>query len=125
MEIHVTEAECIEKSESVNKDIEHKNKDECDQCGKWIDCRTSQRKHMKKEHGTTSEQDIKKEEDKKESNEEKGKSEAGIMNCDLSNQPNRTADSRKWDPDDGICSSVQLRNVELKKKWSLSMPNQQ
>ena len=127
---------------------------------------------MKKEHGITSEQGIKKEENKKESNEDKGKGEAGIMICDLSNQPNRTADyssqndksetlraieecgfkhppkiqhkcipkgielvdnqisnkeeksassSRKWDPDDGICSLVQLTNVELRKKWNLSM----
>ena len=43
---------------------------------------------MKKEHETTSEQGKKKEENKKESNEDKGKGEAGIMICDLSNQLN-------------------------------------
>ena len=85
MEIHVMEAECREKPESVNKDI---NEDECDQCGKWLDCGTSLRKHMKKEHGNTSEQDIKTEENKKENNEDKGKSETGIKIGDLSNQPN-------------------------------------
>merc|ERR1712240_208029 len=64
----------------------------CDQCGKWLDCGTSLRKHMKKEHGTTSEQDIKTEENKKENNEDKGKSETGIKIGDLSNQPNQSAD---------------------------------
>ena len=43
------------------------------------------------------------------------------MNCDLSNQPNRTADSQKWDPDDGICSLVQLINVGLRNKLNLLM----
>merc|ERR1712240_387264 len=56
----------------------------CDQCGEWLDCGTSLRKHMKKEHGNTSEQDIKTEENKKENNEDKEKSETGIMISDLS-----------------------------------------
>ena len=47
---------------------------------------------MKKEHGNTSEQDIKTEDNKKENNEDKEKSETGIMISDLSNQPNRSAD---------------------------------
>merc|ERR1712240_519197 len=172
METHVTEVERIEKSESVDKGIEHNNEGESDQCGKWLDYGTNLGKHMKKEHETTSEEGIKKEENKKESNEDKGKGEVGIMICDLSNQPNRSADyssqndksetlraiedcsfehppkiqhkcipkeielvddqiskkeeksassSRKWDPDDGICSLVQLINVELRKKLNLSM----
>ena len=83
------EAKCREKPESVNKDI---NEDECDQCGKWLDCGTSLRKYMKKEHRNMNEQDRKTEDNKKENNEDKEKSETGIMIGDLSNQPNRSAD---------------------------------
>merc|ERR1712240_856515 len=76
-ETHVTEVECMEKSELVDKVIEHENEGECDQCGKWLDCGTNLGEHMKKE------------ENKKESNEDKEKGEVGIMICDLSNHQNR------------------------------------
>ena len=45
-----------------------------------------------------------------------------LVDNHITNKEEKSANSsRKWDPDDGICSSVQLRNVELKKKWNLSM----
>merc|ERR1712240_276873 len=90
-----TDFECVEyneKFESVDKVIEHENEGECDQCGKWLSCGTNLGKHKKKEHEITSEEGSKKEENKKESNEDKKKGEVGIMVCDLSNQPDRSAD---------------------------------
>merc|ERR1712115_337314 len=42
--------ECNEIFESVIKVIEHENKGECDQCGKWLGCGTNMEKHKKKEH---------------------------------------------------------------------------
>ena len=44
------------------------------------------------------------------------------MDDQISNKEEKSASSsRKWDPDDGICSLVQLINVELRKKLNLSM----
>merc|ERR1711873_104411 len=97
MDSHVTEIECVEcnkKFESVDKVIEHENEGECDQCGKWLGCGTNLGKHKKKEHEITSEEGSKEEENKRDSNEDKEKGEVGIMVCDLSNQPDRSADYR-------------------------------
>ena len=81
--------ECNEKFKSLDKLIEHINENEC---GKWLCCRTYLRKHMKKEHKNTNEQDIETEENKKENNVGKEKSETGIMIGDLTNQSNRSED---------------------------------
>ena len=74
--------ECKEKFESLDKIIEHIKKNEC---GGWTCCETYLRKHMKKEHRNTNEQDIETEDNKKENNERKN-SETGIMIGDLTNQ---------------------------------------
>merc|ERR1711867_127077 len=42
--------ECNEFFESVDKVIEHENEGECNQCGKWLGCRTNMEEHKKKEH---------------------------------------------------------------------------
>jgi len=97
METHVTEIECVEcneKFESVDKVIEHENKGECDQCGKWLGCGTNLGKHEKKEHEITSKEGSKEEENKRDSSEDKEKGEVGIMVCNLSNQLDRSADYR-------------------------------
>ena len=40
--------ECNEKFESAEKVIEHENKGQCDQCGKWLGCGTNLGKHKKR-----------------------------------------------------------------------------
>ena len=50
--IEPSEFQCVECNEFFSRDdaIDHENKDECDQCGKWLGCETCVEKHTNKEH---------------------------------------------------------------------------
>ena len=51
--IEPSEFQCVECNEffdSRDDAIDHENEDECDQCGKWLGCRTNVEKHKNKEH---------------------------------------------------------------------------
>merc|ERR1712115_400324 len=50
--IEPSEFQCVECNEFFSRDdaIDHENKDECDQCGKWLGCETNVERHKNKEH---------------------------------------------------------------------------
>jgi len=51
--IEPSEFQCVECNgffDSRDDAIDHENKDECDQCGKWLGYETCVEKHMDKEH---------------------------------------------------------------------------
>merc|ERR1711873_321708 len=119
METQVTESECVEfneKFESVDKFIEHVNENECDHCGKWLCCGTYLRKHKKKDHEITSEEGSKEEENKKDSNEDEEKGEIGIMVCEVSNQPNRSADYSSQNEKLRLESAEELEEINTTEK---------